>query len=77
MYFDEPGFRNDFAEPVTAIRAYIVKLKYVNNVGLVVIFFKVSRMKLVRHEISIADLCLTRYSFLHVSLVQTRRQHCV
>lgn len=39
-----------------------------NNVILVIIFFKVSMMDLVRHDNSIADLCLKTYSFLCFSL---------
>lgn len=69
MYLDETtGFRNCFSEPATAIQAYIERLKYLNNVILVTVFFKVSKMKLVRHEKSITDLCLKRYSFLCFSL---------
>lgn len=71
VYFDETDFKNYFSEPVPAIRAYIGRLKYVNNVILVTIFSKVSRMKLVRHEKAIADVCWKIYSFLRF------RQRCM
>jgi len=72
VYFDETGFRNDFSEPVTAIRAYIERLKYVHRVIVVITLFKVPRMKLVRHEKSTADLLLKVYSFQHFRLDRNR-----
>lgn len=39
-----------------------------NNVILVIIFFKVSTINLVRGDNSRANLCLKVYSFLHFSL---------
>lgn len=71
VYFDETDFKHYFSEPVPAIRAYTGRPKYVNNAILVTIFPEVSRMKLVSHEKSIADVCRKMYSFLRF------RQRCM
>lgn len=54
---------NVFSEPVPAIRAYVERLRCVNNVP---------RMRVARCESSVADVCLKRHSFLHFSLDQSR-----
>lgn len=67
VYLDATELRTYFSDPVTAPRAYLERLKYVNDVILVILVFKMCRRKVVRDEKSVADLCLKIYSFLHVS----------
>ena len=72
MCFNERDCRHYFSEPAPAMRAPIERLKYVNDGIVVIIFFKASRLKGVRHEGSRADLWLKRHSLPHFSLDQKR-----